>query len=409
MGTGFGVVGRLGSGGRPATLSRNAAFLLFASIIPFFLGGSSAPTPLYALYREEWGFSPITITVVFGLYAIVVLATLLAAGSLSDHVGRRPVLIASALLQIVAMAIFATASGLGSLILARVLQGIGVGAATGAVGAALLDVDRERGTIANAVAPTIGTALGAIVSGVMVAYLPAPTVLVYAVFGAAFALQVIGLVAAPETATVRPGALASLRPHLAVPPAVRAALVWALPAMVAAWAIPGFYGSLGPLLVRQLLGKASPLHGGLALFVLAGSGAVGVLQSRSRAPQAAMRLGSLALVVGSALTWGAIVLASAGVFFVGSAIAGLGFGASFQGAVRSMLSVAEPQDRAGVVSMIYVVAYLALGVPAVLAGVGVVYGGGLLRTSETYMLVVTALATIAFVGTLVPRRAAAGA
>src|SRR5580692_3279127 len=114
-------------------LSRTGAFYLQASIILFFLAGSSAPTPLYGVYQAAWGFSPITITVVFGIYAIAVLATLLVVGGLSDYVGRRPVLLAAALLQAISMAIFATANDVGALVLARVVKGLSTGAAAAAV------------------------------------------------------------------------------------------------------------------------------------------------------------------------------------------------------------------------------------------------------------------------------------
>src|SRR5215467_9802757 len=81
---------------RPATrslrLPEPVAFYLLASIVLFFLAGSAAPTPIYALYQAEWHFSPITTTVVFGVYALAVLTALLIFGSLSDHIGRRPVL-----------------------------------------------------------------------------------------------------------------------------------------------------------------------------------------------------------------------------------------------------------------------------------------------------------------------------
>ena len=76
-----------------------------------FLAASAVPTPLYPLYQAEWGFSPITTTVVFGVYAVAVLAGLLVLGRISDHVGRRPVLLAGLLGQIVAMVVFATAAG----------------------------------------------------------------------------------------------------------------------------------------------------------------------------------------------------------------------------------------------------------------------------------------------------------
>lgn len=385
--------------------SARARFVFFASIIPLFLGGSAAPTPLYPHYREAWGFSPITITVIFAVYAIVVLVTLLFLGALSDRVGRRPVLFVSALLQVVAMILFATADDVGMLIAARVVQGISAGAATGAAGAALLDVDRERGTVANAVAPTLGTALGGIVSGLMVAYLPAPSVLVYVAFGVVFVLQAIGLLFVRETSTATaPLTLASLRPRFVVPEAARAPLLVALPAIVAAWSVPGFFGSLGPLLVRHILGASSPLptalSGGLALFVMAGSATAGVLVSRTRPSQRAMQAGALALAIGAALIWLSIVWTSGVLFFTGCVIAGLGFGATFQGAVRSIVMVAKEHERAGVLSVLYVVAYLALGVPAVLGGIGAVYGGGLVATGETFTLLVAALATLAFLGSL---------
>ena len=90
--------------------------LLPASIIVSFLAASSAPTPLYALYARQWGFSPVATTVVFGAYALAVLASLLTFGKLSDHVGRRPVILTALVLQAVAMVQFAAAGGLGALL-----------------------------------------------------------------------------------------------------------------------------------------------------------------------------------------------------------------------------------------------------------------------------------------------------
>src|SRR6187431_1314646 len=93
---------------RTARLSERAAFVLLASLAVSFLAGSSAPTPLYALYQARWGFSPIMTTLVFGIYALAVLLSLLTVGRLSDHVGRRPVLIVATLLQAFTMLIFAS-------------------------------------------------------------------------------------------------------------------------------------------------------------------------------------------------------------------------------------------------------------------------------------------------------------
>lgn len=384
-------------------LSRTAAFYLQASIILSFLAGSSAPTPLYAVYQAAWGFTPITITVVFGTYALAVLATLLVAGSLSDYVGRRPVLLAAAVLQIAAMAVFVTAHGLGALLAARVVQGVSTGLAAGAVGAGMLDIDRAKGTVANAVGPMLGTATGGLISGLMVQYLPAPTQLVYLVLGAIFVAQAIGVAIMPESVTRRPGALASLRPQFRLPPQVRHAMLISAPIVVAAWALGGFYGSLGPALVRRIAGSSSLALGGVALFVLAGSGALTVLATRTRTPRTVMTLGAAALMVGVAITLLAISTSSIAVFFAGAVLAGAGFGAGFQGAIRSVVPLAAAHERAGVLSILYVMAYLAIGVPAVLGGLRVVHGGGVFTTAREYGVAVMALAAVALIGALVRR------
>src|SRR5882757_2180101 len=132
-------------------LSPATAFLLLASLTVSFLAGSSAPTPLYGVYMAEWALTPLMITVIFGIYALAVLVALLVAGRLSDHLGRRPVLLAATLAQAVTMLLFVTATGLTGLLVARVLQGLTTGAAVGAIGAAMIDLDKVRGTVANAV------------------------------------------------------------------------------------------------------------------------------------------------------------------------------------------------------------------------------------------------------------------
>ncbi|HEX4405269.1 MAG TPA: MFS transporter, partial [Polyangia bacterium] len=373
---------------------------LLASITVSFLAGSSAPTPLYAVYQAAWGFSPVTVTVIFGIYAVAVLTTLLTFGALSDHVGRRPVLLVAAAVQAVTMLVFTAASSVTMLLAARVIQGLSTGAALAALGAGMLDLDRARGTVANAVAPMSGTALGGIASGLLVQFLPAPTHLVYLVFFVVFVLQIVGVALMTETVTPRPGALASMRPHLRLPPVVRRPFLLASPVLVAAWALAGFYGSLGPALVRRVVGGHSILLGGLTLFVLAGSGALTVLAMRKRAAATFMIFGATVLLVGVGLTLVAAHVASGPLFFAGAVLAGMGFGAGFQGAIRTVLALTQPHERAGVLSVVYVVAYLAMGVPAVAAGFRVVHGGGLAGTAREYGVATMVLAALALVGAL---------
>lgn len=374
-----------------SVVSNRAAFGLLASLAVSFLAGSSAPTPLYAAYQARWGFSPIMTTVAFGVYALAVLGCLLSFGRLSDHVGRRPVLLVAVLIQLFSMLLFATASGVASLIVARVVQGLSTGGALGAIGAGLVDLDRTRGTLAGSIAPMIGTATGGIGSSLLVEYLPAPDQLIYVVLGVAFAVQALGVWLMPEPARTRPGALASLKPQIGLPRELRRSLSVAAPLLIASWAFVGFYGSLGPSLLRRSFGHGSALLGGMTLFSMAGSGALAVLLLRARAGRALLIIGSAALVAGVSLALLAIWQRSTATFFAGASLAGVGFGTGFQGSIRALVPSAPVHARAGVLSVIFVISYLAMGVPAIAAGFRVAATHDLLRTAYEFGLAVAVL------------------
>ena len=381
-------------------LSGRPAVFVLASLIVVLLASSAAPTPLYAIYQARWHFTPITTTVVFGVYAMAVLAGLLTLGKLSDHVGRRPVLLTAIAVQAASLVIFATATGVPALLSARVVQGLSTGAALGAIGAAMLDIDRKLGTFANAVSPGMGTASGAILSALAVRFLPDPTHLIYLALIGVLALQAAAITAMRETVTRAPGALASLRPDIILPRKLRAPVLIAAPVLFAVWALAGLYGALGPALVHELTGSGDVVLGALSLFALAASAVVAVIALRRAAARTVMLAGILALIAGVTVTVLAVRLGSAPAFFVGTVIAGAGFGSGFQGSIRTVVPLAAAHQRAALVSLLYLVSYLGLGVPAVLAGFGVVHGGGLVSSTCVYGAALIALAVLALFGLL---------
>jgi MFS family permease len=381
-------------------LSPAASFFLLASITASFLAGSSAPTPLYPIYMTKWGLSPIMVTVIFGIYAVAVLLALLVAGRLSDHLGRRPVLLAATVAQAFTMVLFATATSVTGLLVARVVQGLTTGAAVGAVGAAMIDLDKSRGTVANAVAPPFGTALGGILAGVLVQYLPFPTVLVYVVLGVIFLLQGLGVALMAESISPRAGVISSLKPQFKLPRATREPLLLALPVLVAVWALAGFYGALSPLLVRGMMGSNSPLLGGLALFVLASSGGLSVLLMQRREPREMMTFGAASLFFGVAIAAVALVNNAVTSFFLATAVAGIGFGAGFQGAIRTVVPFAAPHERAGVLSIIFIISYISMGLPAVIAGWMIARDGNIVATAQIFCAVLMALALTALLASV---------
>src|SRR5438093_4561754 len=114
-------------------MSRPQAFWTLSVMLGFLLFAASAPSPVYVLYQTAWHLSPTTLTSVFAIYAVALLLALMFAGSLSDHAGRRPVVVAALLVELASMALFAVAGDVGTLFAARVLQGLATGVATGAI------------------------------------------------------------------------------------------------------------------------------------------------------------------------------------------------------------------------------------------------------------------------------------
>jgi hypothetical protein len=384
------------AGTAPASgrLARPAAMWLQASIVVTFLAASTAPSPLYALYREAWGFSALTLTLVFSTYAFTLLAALLVFGALSDFRGRRQVIIVSLVLEFGSMLVFRHADSVGWLIAARAVQGVATGIAISVLSAGMQDLHRERGALLNSIAPLLGMGAGALGAGALAQFAPAPTRLVYDVLLAILAAQMLAAFWLPETVTRRAGALAAMRPQLAVPRRARATLWQVLPVNTAQWALGGFYASLAPSLARIVTGLHSPLLGGAVVAALVLSGAVAVLVVRTRPARIALVGGTVALVLGLGVTLAGVQWHSTAAFFAGSLVAGLGFGSAFNGTLRSLVPLAEAHERAGLMSTFFVLSYLAFSVPAIAAGL-VAGRVGLQAASLGYGLLLVALAAIA--------------
>jgi len=375
-------------------LSASGAVVLRTATLMAFMAASSTPTPLYRLYQQQWGFSATLLTVIFAAYALALLLALLVAGRLSDHAGRRPVIALALALQIAAMLGFLCAAGPGWLIAARAVQGCATGLATAAVGAALLDLGRERGALINSIAPMVGMAAGALGSTGLMAYAPAPLHAPYALLLAVFlSVLVIGRWA-PETAQRRPGAWRSLRPRLTVPAQARMALLSVTPANVAVWMLGGFYLSLMPSLLATVAHVDTPWLAGLVVAALTLSGAVAVLAARRRGTGAVLLSGQLALLGGLAVTLAGANFGSAVLLLAGSVVAGFGFGASFLGAVRRVLPLAEPHERAALMGVFYTESYLANSVPTIAVGY-LAQRTGLLAAANTYGAVIASLVLLA--------------
>jgi MFS family permease len=378
------------------TLSPRLAYALVAGVIGLALFASGTPSPLYGTYRELWGFSPAVLTLVYATYAFGVLASLVLAGRISDEVGRRPVLLVALGTLMVTTVLFMVADSVVWLFAARGLQGIATGLALGAASAALLDLHPRRDPagvgLTNGVVSAAGMGLGVLVSATLIEFLPAPRVLPYVALLVLFAITFVGALLMPEPVESRSRArLTPQRPS--VPPAVRRPFFLAALGVISSWSIGGLFLSLGPQLAANVFHTSNHLVVGVSVFALAGTAAVAQLAFGRSAPWAGAAGGSVALASGLLIIVAAAAMDSSALLLVGSVVGGAGFGVAFLGALRALSAVIPNEHRAAVMSAFYVVAYLALSLPAILAGV-VVTSLGVESTFEIFGSVVAALALV---------------
>jgi MFS family permease len=391
------VVAQREAAGPRLRLSQAPAFWLVGLTLVAFLTAAGAPTPLYVMYQRTLHFSAITLTIIFAVYALALLLTLLTVGGLSDFIGRRPVLALSLVVEAASMLVFMEAHSVAGLLTARVLQGLATGAATGAISAYLIDLGptnrAKLGSLVNTVGPAVGLTLGALLSALLERYVAAPEGVLFASLAIVFGVLLIVYAFMPETMARRPGAISSLRPKAGVPAGVRGAFLAVVPCLFATWASAGLYLALGPSLVTGVLGMRDYLIAGFAVATVTAAGAATSVAVNNWQPLRAMLAGCTTLAIGTGCTILALWLRSTPVFFVGAAVSGVGFGAAFLGAFRSVAQLATSKDRAELFATVYIVSYLAFSVPAVLAGLAVMPLG--LRTTATlYGAVVAALALV---------------
>lgn len=348
------------------------AFPVLAAILFAFFFAAAAPSPLFVVFQHQWGFSASILTVIFAIYALALLGALLVAGSLSDHIGRRPVILTALVLQMAAMGLFMMARGVGGLLMARIVQGIAMGVASGVLSAAIVEAapigQKRLGAIIGSVSPLAGLAVGALATGVAVKFSVDPVFWVFGVLAVIFAGGTTAVLCMPETATRRTGAWRSLVPSMSIPLGARAEFVRSLPVFITIWALGGLYMALAPSIVQHVFGVNNGIVNGLTLAVLSGVGAAAPTLLARFEPLKTVLIGMVSIVVGVSFLLASLSPQSLPLFFAGTVVAGIGFGAAFSAMMQRLAPLAPVHERAKLFAGIYAVCYLATSVPAVAAG-----------------------------------------
>lgn len=361
---------------------------------------AGALTPLLVVYKEQWNFPASMLTLVFAVYAVGFLAALLTLGSLSDHIGRRPVLIGALIVQLVSNVIFFAAHDVAWVIVGRVVQGIGTGAATSALTALLVEIAapgrKKLGTILGSISVTGGLALGSLLAGLAIQLTDAADSIVFTVLIVVTAFGLVIVALSPESLTRAPGALRSLVPRIAIPLPARTEFMAAAPVVAAVWMLAGLSGGLAPSMIHSVFDIDSGLVNGVSGFIAPATSTVAGLALGRVAPRRAMTAGTAAAILGPVGIIAGAVLGNLLLMCAGQAVAGVAFGAAFTASLRLVFPRAPEHERAAVVAALYLVSYLAFGIPIVIAG-QLTAPLGVVPTVSLYAAVTVVLAVISLI------------
>ena len=359
---------------RPSTSVRDV--LAVASLITVGFMGSVVVTPLYALYQRKFGFSEITLTLVYAVYVVGNIVALLVFGQVSDQLGRKRVGLPALGLAAVSALLFLFAQDTAWLYVARLLIGLATGILSGTATAWLAEQygEQERSSAAftASAANLLGIALGPLVGGLLAEYAPWPLVLPFVAYLVAVTAAAVTAARAEEPrGAARPGPLRELRVHmrLGVPRDRLAAFTPPAIAGFVTFALGGLYFALIPTIVIKELHESNIAVGGLLVFEL---GAVALLVNvlaRRLSAAASMTSGLLALLPAVALLVVAQAARSMPVLVVASALAGVVLALGYRGSLQVVTEIAPDDRRAEVVSSYLIAVFIGNAVPVI--GVGV--------------------------------------
>jgi predicted MFS family arabinose efflux permease len=357
----------------PLTLGQRASFWVSAGVVTHIFWTSAAPALTYRLYAEQWHLTPTVTTGIFAVYPIVVVAVLVGFGDLSDHIGRRATMLLGLGASLIGTLQFAVAPDVLWLFAGRAFAGIGVGLTAGASTAAMVDFSTEGQSSRVASVTTAAQAFGftgaLLLGGALTQYAPWPTRLGFWLLFALIALLFVATwflprrLAGPASRPRRPKSPS-------IPAGVRSAFALAASAVTTAYTHGVLILSLGGQVGHDLIRSSNALINGAALSLFAiTSGVVGI-SARGLRPRPAMLLGAIASVASMGLLALSVAWQELSIFVASTAIAGIGYSLLVLGGLALIGGAVPEKQRGGMLSALYLFAYLSMGIVAL--GLGVV-------------------------------------
>ncbi|BEN12154.1 MFS transporter [Serratia marcescens] len=359
--------------------SHFAILLFLALALMSALLNSSAPTPLYPLYQHELALSSVSLTIIYGAYAAGVLISLFGVGNMAGKVkDLRSMIVPALLVVLLGALLFSVASSFFMMFMARLLAGVGTGALTGAANIALVRFGPQDGGKNAALIATLsfttGLALGPIFSGVALQTGFHTTSLPFIIIMAIAAVAALGVMLRwpREAVAAQAGSAAAENAPMAkrsLADGLRATggkFFLCAGALFICWAVAASILAIGPSVAEKLLDMQNRGVFGYVVAVYLVIAGISQILSRRINARHSLLFGCLAQALSVGVFAVAIQIHSLALAAAGMVIAGYAYGAIFVGSATLVNLISPKASHARLISLFYVIAYIANWVPILL-------------------------------------------
>jgi len=391
---------RVASAKHRIAMPHSVAFWVVALAFLLNMAFSAVPTPLYGLFQARDHFSVFTITIVYAVYAVGVIASLFLAGHVSDWIGRRRILVGSLLVNVASALLFILFPSLVGLIIARVVSGVAVGMTTATATAYLSELHLGGNSRASTNRPQLtaiaanlgGIGFGPLLAGLLAQFAPAPLRLSFIVVGAALLVLAFIISFAPETVTILEERPAWRPQRMAVPSEGRRQFFAATAAGITSFAVYGVFNSLVPSFLSGTLHETLLAVAGAIAFSAFAAGALAQIALGRLDTVTMLRRSVPTLLSGLALFTIGMWMPSLLIFIIGGVVTGAGAGLVFRGALVAAANTAPLESRAEVIAGFFLGAYIGLSVPVI--GLGIATQHFAAREAMLAFVILVAIATV---------------
>jgi MFS family permease len=328
---------------------------------------SSAPIPLLNTYLQTLDLTSGDLSMTAVAYFVGCVISLLTFARVSNHLGRRPVSLATLALSAISCIIFIYVQNAQMLLIGRFVQGIASGLASSTITAYTVDnAPTSPKWLSAAVisgAPVVGLSAGAFGAGVIKEYSLGSMSFTYEIFIVLLALCAILVVVGPETVTRTKGVIISMVPRISIPRNIYYLLPAAISIFVGTWAIGGFYQAFSSTMAADLLNTNSIIVAAAVFACLMTPYAIGGWLSGRFEPDEAQRIGIVAFFLCIMAVIYSLKVSIMVPFLIATVLAGISQGLGFTGSMRSLLDKTSQEDRAGLLSSIYLISYSGAAIP----------------------------------------------